>query len=105
MRSESSYRADIDGWRAIAVIAVIVHHFDKTWLPGGYLGVDVFFVISGFVITMSLLNRKAEGFGSFVADFYARRMRRLMPALVTCVVATSIAIWFADPASRQSLST
>jgi peptidoglycan/LPS O-acetylase OafA/YrhL len=105
MRSESSYRADIDGWRAIAVIAVIVHHFDKTWLPGGYLGVDVFFVISGFVITMSLLNRKAESVGSFLADFYARRMRRLMPALVTCVVATSIAIWFADPASRQSLST
>ncbi|MDB5641028.1 MAG: acyltransferase [Hyphomicrobiales bacterium] len=99
------YRKDIDGWRAIAVVAVILNHFDKAWLPGGYLGVDVFFVISGFVITMALLNRKAERFWPFLADFYARRVRRLMPALAVCVVATSVAIWFADPASRQSLST
>lgn len=106
MRSEPvTYRPDIDGWRAVAVGAVVAHHFDKTWLPGGYLGVDMFFVISGFVITLSLLSRKSETFASFLAEFYARRVRRLLPALVACVLVTSIAVWFVDPAPRQSIGT
>ena len=106
MRSEpETYRPDIDGWRAVAVVAVVAHHFDKTWLPGGYLGVDMFFVISGFVITLSLLSRKVESFGSYLAEFYARRVRRLLPALVACVLVTSIAVWFVDPAPRQSIGT
>ena len=59
---KSKYRADIDGLRAIAVIAVIINHFDKNLLPSGYLGVDIFFVISGFVITSSLADRKSKNF-------------------------------------------
>ena len=106
MRSEpATYRPDIDGWRAVAVVAVVAHHFDKTWLPGGYLGVDMFFVISGFVITLSLLSRKVETFRSYLAEFYARRVRRLLPALIACVLVTSIAVWFVDPAPRQSIGT
>ena len=56
------YRAEIDGLRAFAVIAVIINHFNKDLLPSGYLGVDIFFVISGYVITSSLAGRKNKNF-------------------------------------------
>ena len=61
----SNYRKEIDGLRAFAVIAVIINHFNKNLLPSGYLGVDIFFVISGFVITSSLYKRKTENFNEF----------------------------------------
>ena len=60
MARKSLYRPEIDGLRAFAVIAVIINHFNKDILPGGYLGVDIFFVISGYVITSSLLKRPNE---------------------------------------------
>lgn len=105
MRDPAHYRPDIDGWRAIAVLAVIAHHIDKAWLPGGYLGVDVFFVISGFVISLSLFERKAPTFRAFIADFYARRVRRLLPSLAAYVFVAAIAVWFIDPTPRQPLGT
>jgi len=74
------YRADIDGLRAVAVIPVLIFHAFHTLLPGGYLGVDVFFVISGFLITGILLNEMSESRFSF-AHFYERRARRILPAL------------------------
>ena len=73
MPSESSYRYDIDGLRAIAVLAVIINHINKGILPSGYLGVDIFFVISGFVITASLSKRDNRKFLKFISDFYCRR--------------------------------
>lgn len=103
--SKSSYRPDIDGLRALAVIAVICNHFDKNSLPSGYLGVDIFFVISGFVITTSLAGRSGNNFWDFVAAFYVRRIKRLVPALVLFVVITGILICLFDPSPGVSLKT
>jgi peptidoglycan/LPS O-acetylase OafA/YrhL len=105
----SSYQPEIDGLRAFAVLAVILHHFNAHWLPSGYLGVDIFFVISGFVITASLAGRRTEaGVQSglrFLAEFYARRMKRLFPALLVCVAITSILICLFNPTPGASLET
>ena len=81
------YRADIDGLRAVAVLGVIAFHTGLGFLPGGYLGVDVFFVISGFLITRIVAREVESGTFSF-ADFYARRVRRILPALLFVIVAT-----------------
>jgi len=86
----SNYRPEIDGLRALAVIAVIINHFNKDLLPSGFLGVDIFFVISGYVITSSLANRQHESLSDFLLGFFARRIKRLMPALVICVGITSL---------------
>ena len=73
MPSESSYRYDIDGLRAIAVLAVIINHINKGILPSGYLGVDIFFVISGYVITSSIYLRQNNNFLEFISNFYSKR--------------------------------
>jgi peptidoglycan/LPS O-acetylase OafA/YrhL len=82
------YRADIDGLRGIAVMAVILFHAEQLGFRGGYLGVDVFFVISGYLITSIVFGQLQRGEFSFV-DFYARRARRIVPALVGMVVFTA----------------
>mmetsp|Transcript_70399 Transcript_70399/g.139664 ORF Transcript_70399/g.139664 Transcript_70399/m.139664 type:complete len:955 (+) Transcript_70399:70-2934(+) len=81
-----TYRPHIDGLRAVAVLAVLAYHVDKRWLPGGFTGVDIFFVISGYVVAGSLLSHTAETAAEYVFAFYARRLKRLVPALalVTC---------------------
>ncbi len=84
----TNYRLDIQGLRALAVAAVIINHLNKNLLPGGYLGVDIFFVISGYVITSSLSSRKPSSFRDFLLDFYYRRIKRLLPALLLCVTTT-----------------
>ena len=91
------YRPEIDGLRAFAVIAVIINHFNKDILPGGYLGVDIFFVISGYVITSSLYERPSKDFKDFISGFYERRVRRLVPALCIFILITSIAICLLNP--------
>lgn len=85
-------RADIQGLRAIAVLAVIAYHAGIP-LPGGFTGVDIFFVISGFVITEMLLREKVASGTIKLGQFYIRRFRRLMPALALMVSATIIAGW------------
>ncbi len=78
----------IDGMRALAVIAVIVFHANSTLLPGGFTGVDLFFVVSGFVISQSLATRPAPTLGRFLLDFYRRRLLRLLPALLLMLLVT-----------------
>lgn len=102
--SAGNYRPEIDGIRALAVIAVIVNHFSKSLLPGGYLGVDMFFVISGYVITSSLYRTKEESFGGFAVGFYERRIKRLAPALAVFVLAASLVIAVVNPDSGSQLS-
>ena len=80
--SLKKYRPEIDGLRAFAVVAVIINHFNKDLLPSGYLGVDIFFVISGYVITSSLAGRHSRNFLDFLTGFYERRIKHLVPALV-----------------------
>ena len=102
---QRNYRPDIDGLRALAIGAVILNHFDRALLPLGYLGVDIFFVISGFVITSSIYHRDGGGLVQFWSAFYARRFKRLFPALAACVLITSILICLVDPAPVASLRT
>ncbi|MEG3086867.1 acyltransferase family protein [Sphingomonas sp. PB4P5] len=90
-RNGSTYVPAIDGLRAIAIIAVVVFHLQSDWLPGGLAGVDIFFVISGFVVTRSMVSRPHTGFVAAVADFYARRLLRIMPPLVVMLLSTSLA--------------
>ena len=99
------YKPEIDGLRAIAVIAVIVNHFDKKLLPGGYLGVDIFFVISGFVITSSLVGQKENSIKEFLFNFYLRRIKRLYPALILFIVVTAILLSLFSPTPKESLFT
>jgi peptidoglycan/LPS O-acetylase OafA/YrhL len=92
--SHSDYRPDIDGLRAFAVLAVVGYHFFPYWVKGGFVGVDVFFVISGFLIGGILLDSLANDSFS-LRGFYARRVRRIFPALIV-VMASSLAFgWFA----------
>ena len=100
-----NYRPEIDGLRAFAVITVIINHFNKDILPGGYLGVDIFFVISGFVITSSLCQRPSQNFKDFISGFYERRIKRLVPALSIFVLITTIIICLFDPSPNISLKT
>lgn len=85
---QPQYFPFIDGLRALAVIAVIIYHLNAAWLPGGFVGVDVFFVISGFVVSASITHFKGQGFWRFLAFFYARRIKRIFPALIVCLLIT-----------------
>jgi peptidoglycan/LPS O-acetylase OafA/YrhL len=76
----------IDGLRAVAVIAVILYHLSVSLLPHGFLGVDIFFVISGYVVCSSLLRRPKES----LAGFYSRRILRIYPALIACLLVTGL---------------
>jgi peptidoglycan/LPS O-acetylase OafA/YrhL len=86
------YRADIDGLRALAILPVLLFHLGVRGIPGGFVGVDIFFVISGFVITRGLWADLDTGRFS-LGGFYERRVRRLLPALGAMLVATTIAAW------------
>lgn len=89
-----TYKPHIDGLRAIAVIIVILFHFNPTIFSGGYLGVDIFFVISGFVITQSLLKDYQENGRIYIFNFFIRRLKRIYPALVTVIFVTLTAYFF-----------
>ena len=104
------YRKELDGLRAFAVIAVLINHANTAWLPSGFLGVDCFFLLSGYVVSRSWGTRRREG----AFHFYQRRLRRLQPALLSMVIAvvllahrlavdrpwqhcTDLARWFEQP--------
>jgi peptidoglycan/LPS O-acetylase OafA/YrhL/transcriptional regulator NrdR family protein len=111
-----NYRADIDGLRAIAVLSVIIYHArfsfnDYSFMPGGYLGVDVFFVISGYLITSILYQNINSTLNFFLFDFYIRRIRRIFPALIfllTIITIFSSFIFhnfFLETYSKSAIST
>ena len=93
MQKEISYRPDIDGLRAISILLVVLYHAHHWLVPGGFVGVDVFFVISGYLISRIILMQCNAGHFS-LADFYARRIRRIVPALLTVLIATIVIGWF-----------
>ncbi|WP_413315314.1 acyltransferase family protein [Prochlorococcus sp. SS52] len=95
--NKGSYRPEIDGLRAIAVAAVILYHFNDRFLPSGFLGVDIFFVISGYVITSSLANRQYKGFKEYILGFYERRVKRIIPPLIFYVVVFILLISLFNP--------
>lgn len=88
---EMGYLPGLDGLRAVAVLGVLLYHADVPWLPGGYLGVDVFFVLSGFLITSLILEELDRSGRVDFAAFYLGRARRLLPALILVLVVVSIA--------------
>lgn len=89
----------IDGLRAIAIAAVLAYHLDPRWMPGGFAGVDMFFVISGFVVSASVADFDARNAWAFAGRFYARRVRRILPALLSCLVVVAIlCVLFVPPA-------
>ena len=92
----------IDGLRAVAVAAVILYHLGFSWIPGGFLGVDLFFVISGYVITRLLLDSIERSGGLDLKGFYKARARRLLPPMVFMIVLTGfyISIWAQDSVKR-----
>jgi peptidoglycan/LPS O-acetylase OafA/YrhL len=99
------YIPAIDGLRAVAVIAVILYHLGISWIPGGFLGVDLFFVISGYVITRLLLDSIQERGGLDLRDFYMARIRRLLPPLIFMIVLTSIVIGIWAPDTTKKFLT
>jgi peptidoglycan/LPS O-acetylase OafA/YrhL len=90
MGPRTAYLPYIDGLRAVAVLAVVVYHLHAGWLPGGFAGVDVFFVISGFIVSASVGSLEPMGLHRFLPFFYARRVLRIAPALVVMLVLTSL---------------
>ncbi|OFZ67830.1 MAG: hypothetical protein A2V79_11750, partial [Betaproteobacteria bacterium RBG_16_56_24] len=87
------YRADIDGLRAIAVLSVVGFHAFPSWIKGGFIGVDVFFVISGFLISTIIIGNLEQNSFSFV-EFYRRRIKRIFPALLLVLIASFAFGWF-----------
>ncbi|MEY8715766.1 acyltransferase family protein [Francisella philomiragia] len=90
--SNIKYRKDIDGLRALAVLSVILFHLDISWVKSGFLGVDIFFVISGYLIT-SIIVRDLNNKTFSLKSFYLRRMRRILPALIFVLVVTTFFAW------------
>ena len=89
----NKYRADIDGLRAVAVVPIVLFHAGYEWVPGGFIGVDIFFVISGYLISSIILGEMLRGDFSFIR-FYERRVRRIVPALLVMLLATLVAGYF-----------
>lgn len=95
------YRADIEGLRAIAILLVVAAHARVSWLAGGFVGVDVFFVLSGYLITGLLVQEIQQTGDLRFARFYARRLRRLLPALLLMLFVVSILGWLLLPMAEQ----
>jgi len=91
--TKSQYRPDIDGLRALAVLSIFLFHINDDWMPGGYVGVDIFFVISGYLIGGIVLKDVTAGRFS-LAEFYARRFKRIIPALFAMLLVVTGLCWF-----------
>ena len=92
--SHPRYRPDIDGLRAFAVLAVVAFHAFPSWVSGGFIGVDVFFVISGYLISTIIFENLDKDTFIF-SEFYARRIKRIFPALILVLITCFVFGWFA----------
>ena len=93
------YRPEIDGLRALAILSVVLYHlnltfFSQEFLPGGFLGVDIFFVISGYLISKQILNEYVEYQSFSFVNFYLRRARRILPVLFSVIIIVAIFAYF-----------
>ena len=88
--SRVPYLPGLDGMRALAVIAVMIYHADSSWLPGGFLGVEMFFVISGYLITLLIIAERERTYRVSLVDFWKRRARRLLPALFVLLLLVTV---------------
>ena len=88
-----NYRPDIDGLRAVAVLLVLIFHGFPNFIKGGFIGVDIFFVISGYLITSIILKSQARGDFSLI-EFYSRRIKRIFPALIVVLIFALGFGWF-----------
>jgi len=93
-QQQMGYEPSLDGIRAFSVIAVMLYHANIAWLPGGFLGVEVFFVVSGFLITSLLIEERESTQHIDLKQFWIRRARRLLPALVVMLAATAVCVAF-----------
>ena len=89
-RTPSSYYPGIEGLRAVAVLSVLLYHLHAPWVPAGFIGVDIFFVISGFVVSLSVAHFETTSLAGFIARFYDRRLKRIAPALLVCLAAVAL---------------
>jgi peptidoglycan/LPS O-acetylase OafA/YrhL len=102
--SDLTYRPDIDGLRAVAVSAIVLFHLQSKMLPGGYLGVDIFFVISGYLITSIIIKRSDLNLFSLL-EFYRRRVLRIVPAFIVMIVVTcGVSIFILLPLEMRALT-
>ena len=88
-----SYRPDIDGLRAVAILLVVIFHAYPKFLKGGFIGVDIFFVISGYLITSIILKQQSQNNFSLI-DFYSRRIKRIFPSLIVVLTFALVAGWY-----------
>ena len=93
MNHSLNYRPDIDGLRAIAVLLVVIYHAKSKLLPSGFIGVDIFFVISGYLI-FKIIYKDLENSTFSIKNFYVRRIKRIFPALTLVLLSTWILGWF-----------
>ncbi len=104
-KNTAEFRPDIEGLRGIAILLVLLFHAGLPWTPGGFIGVDVFFVISGFLITGKLWRESQQPGGLSIAKFYAWRIRRLLPAALVAVALISlVGLLIAAPLDRSELA-
>ena len=100
--ARTPYLPHVDGLRALAILSVMIYHLNPAWLPGGFSGVDIFFVISGFIVSASVGSLERITLPKFIAFFYARRFLRIGPALIVCLLATCIATAMLVPSAWLS---
>lgn len=102
MTVKRGYVAAIAGLRAIAVISIIGYHINRLWIPGGFVGVDIFFVISGFVVAHSVIDTEASSFASYIGLFYKRRFQRILPAAFSYVAIAAVISLIFIPLAQET---
>ena len=104
-RFDHSANSDIQGLRAVCVSAVVLFHLNQDWLPGGFLGVDFFFVLSGFLMAQVLSNQFDKSGKILIAEFYKRRFKRLLPAMfVVALISFPVAYFSLLPSDMRDFS-